>query len=97
MLSDDKCIKTDLSSIAEVRLSTHEVEITLPTTESDPHGVFRAIFLTSAQIGTDETLNRLQRLCNTSGGRHVAVVLLLAQLEQGQGNGVTAMMRLQLE
>ena len=86
-----------MSSLTEVRLNTHDVEITLSAAGLIPPAVLRAIFVTTTQVGTDETRSRLQRLGNLSGGRHVAVVLLMARLESAQGNATTAMMRLQLE
>ncbi|ORY66425.1 uncharacterized protein BCR38DRAFT_340338 [Pseudomassariella vexata] len=73
---------------------THDVA--MPLSRVAARAVFRAIFLTPADIGTAETRTRTERLFNLNGGQYVALVLLMEKQDEGE-SPTAAMMRLQLE
>ncbi|KAI1870280.1 hypothetical protein JX265_006450 [Neoarthrinium moseri] len=81
----------------EARLETHDLALPLSLPGQPSHLAFRAIFLAPSDIGSHETHKRTERLFNLNGGRYVAIVLLMRQMEGVQESNSSAMMRLQLE
>ncbi|KAK9425074.1 hypothetical protein SUNI508_03214 [Seiridium unicorne] len=79
----------------EAQLETHDVAMPLPLPGQPSHLAFRAICLSSQDIGSLETRKRIERLYNVNGGQYIAVVFLMKQ--HNEESGPAMMMKLQKE
>ncbi|KAI5866918.1 hypothetical protein GGS23DRAFT_593651 [Durotheca rogersii] len=87
----------ELSWKPEVSLGTHDVAVPLPGTAGSRRRILRAILLSPADIGTDESRSRIERLRHLNGGQDSVIVFLLKPGTAEQESPVSGLMKLQLE